>query len=150
VQVWKTFIFKHSTVSDRLPRFITQKTGFKTEEYPPLTPCDMTVGQFALERVELSAGVQSIWLQNIQVYTFVTWSRHWPVVQKWWCWCAGRKLLPRLSLRSTAAVQYTPVIPRRVLVKVVVIFVVIWINWTKSSSKDCIGYLTYLIFYSFF
>jgi len=59
-----------------------QKIGFKTAEYPPLTSCDMTVGQLALERVELSAGVQSIRLQNIQVYTFVTWSRHCPVVHK--------------------------------------------------------------------
>jgi len=77
------FIFVHSTVSDRLPRFITQKIGFKTGEYPPLTSCDVTVGQLALERVELSAGVQSIWLQNIQVYTLVTWSRHCLVVHKW-------------------------------------------------------------------
>ena len=149
MQVWKTFISIYSTVSDRLPRFITHKIGFKIEEYPPLTSCDVTVGQLALERVELSAGVEAVWLQNIQVYTLVTWSRHCPVFHKWWCWRAGRKLLPRLSLRSTAAVQYTSVIPRRVLVKVVG-FVVIWINCIKSSSKDCTGYLTYLIFYSFF
>jgi len=43
----------------------------------------MTVGQLALERVELSAGVEAVRLQNIQVYTLVTWPRHRPVVNKW-------------------------------------------------------------------
>ena len=122
--------------------------SFKTEEYPPLTSCNMTVGQLALERVELSAGIEAVRLQNIQVYTLVTWPRHCSVVHKWQCWCAGRKLLPRLSLRSTATIHYTTIIPCRVLVKVAVL-VVIWINCTKSSSKDCTGYLTYLTIYLF-
>jgi len=38
---------------------------FLTEEHPPLTSCDVTVGQLALERVELPAGVEAVWLQNV-------------------------------------------------------------------------------------
>jgi hypothetical protein len=43
----------------------------------------VTIGQLALERVELSTGVEAVWLQNIQVYTLVTWPRHCSVVYKW-------------------------------------------------------------------
>lgn len=61
---------------------VVRSTVPTDEGYPPLAPSDMAVGQLALQRVELSTGVEAVRLQDVQVHTLVTWSRHCPVVCK--------------------------------------------------------------------